>query len=384
MLSVGQIQFLNPSKVVYGDGCFLQFASDFIRSGKKRLFILTIPALYEKVKILIDELLKNSIETIVNMDIKEEPSFDEFLSLLNILHDFKADSVLGLGGGSVMDTAKLMAAMANNTQCIADVVGIGRLSGRSLYLACIPTTAGTGSEVSPNAIFMDGNNGGKKGVISPFLVPDAAYIDPELTYGVPAAVTAATGIDAFTHCLEAYINVNAHPMVDMYAYKGMQLIASALYTAVNDPTNKNARQAMALGSMYGGMCLGPVNTGAIHALSYPLGSSFKIPHGLSNAVLMPYVVEYNIPEAELRYAEVAHIIGVKPTGDNMKDAFAGVESMKNWLEKLKLPLNISSLGISESDLPKMASDAIQIQRLLKNNVREVDYNAALEIYKKAF
>ncbi len=199
------------------------------------------------------------------------------------------------GGGSAMDVAKLVAALLDGRQQIGEVFGIGKLAGRSTPLACVPTTSGTGSEVSPIAIVQDSADGLKKGVISPYLVPDAAFVDPLLTLGMPPAVTASTGIDALTHCIEAYANRQAHPLVDTWALEGIRRIARSLPAAYADGRNVAARTDVALGSMYGGMCLGPVNTAAVHALAYPLGSDFGVAHGTSNAVLLEHVLEFNLP-----------------------------------------------------------------------------------------
>src|SRR5699024_3953020 len=194
------------------------------------------------------------------------------------------------GGGSVLDVAKLVAAQLNNGQSLEDIVGIKKLKNRDFLLICMPTTSGTGSEVSPNAILLDQRDNQKKGIISPFLVPDIVYADPLLTVTLPPSVTAATGIDALTHCIEAYANRFAHPLVDMYALEGIRLISSNIVEACKNGQDIEARSGMILGSLYGGVCLGPVNTAAVHALSYPLGSQFHIAHGLSNAILFPDVL----------------------------------------------------------------------------------------------
>ncbi|HKK12891.1 MAG TPA: iron-containing alcohol dehydrogenase, partial [Flavobacteriaceae bacterium] len=287
------ITILYPKKLVFGDQALDNFIQDFIASGKKKLFIITIKHLIQELSKLFEELKKNSIDYSIDTSIVKEPSFTEFNVILDKAKLFDSDSIVGIGGGSVLDVSKLVAAQLKNTQTVDQIIGINNLKQRNTFLACIPSTSGTGSEVSPNAIFID-NEGNKKGVISPFLVPDASYVCPRLTLSVPAPVTATTGIDAFTHCLEAYANKFSHPMVDIIAIEGIRLIAENLLSAYKESNNLEAKTNVALGSVYGGMCLGPVNTGAIHALSYPLGTEFHIPHGLSNALLLPYVMEYNL------------------------------------------------------------------------------------------
>jgi len=251
-------------------------------------------------------------------------------------------------------------------------------------LICSPSTSGTGSEVSPNAILVDDSDGQKKGIISSHLVPDVVIVDPLLTLSVPPAITAATGIDALTHCLEAYTNKFAHPLIDLYAYEGMRLIGANLEKAVLDGADQEARTAVALGSLYGGFCLGPVNTAAVHALSYPLGSLYHLPHGLSNALLLPYVMEFNLVAAPARYANVAMALGCKKGNDDRETAQRGVEKIKELIRKCGLPPRLREAGVKENSFETMAAAAMKITRLLKNNPREVGEADAIEIYKQAY
>ncbi len=290
---------------------------------------------------------------------------------------------MGIGGGSVLDVAKLVAAQLKNTQTLDEIKGIGNLKERQIYVACIPTTSGTGSEVSPNAIFVN-ELGEKVGIISPFLVPDAAYIDPVLTVSLPKSITAATGIDALTHCLEAYTNKFAHPFVDLYALEGVRLIAKYLKRACDNGSDLEARAQVALGSMYGGMCLGPVNTAAVHALSYPLGVEYHIPHGLSNALLLPYVMEYNIEADASKYERIAEVLGAEKKATSKETALEGVKIMKQLIVDCGLPLTLSEAGVKEESIPQLAEGAIKVQRLLKNNIREIAVEDAVAIYQSAF
>ena len=248
----------------------------------------------------------------------------------------------------------------------------------------MPTTSGTGSEVSPNAILLDESDSLKKGVVSPYLMADAAYIDPKLTWSVPAKVTAETGMDALTHCIEAYTNKFAHPMVDMYALMGIKLIAANLERAVKDGKDKEAREAMSLGSMYGGLCLGPVNTAAVHALSYPLGGEFHISHGLSNAILLPSVMKFNYSANPARYADVAIACGVEPQTDTEKTAMRGVEFITELSKKCGIPTTLTELNIPEEAVGRMAKAAMNVQRLLKNNPRTVTETDARAIYESLY
>ncbi|HWC00356.1 MAG TPA: iron-containing alcohol dehydrogenase, partial [Bryobacteraceae bacterium] len=261
--------------------------------------------------------------------------------------------------------------------------GIGLLPARRARLHCVPTTSGTGSEVSPNAILLS-ENSSKQGVISPHLVPDAAYIDPLLAATMPPHVTAATGLDALAHCMEAYTNRFAHPAVDAYALQGIRLVAAHLPRAVAHGDDLEAREAVALGSLFGGLCLGPVNTAAIHALAYPLGGEFHVPHGLSIAVLMAPVMKYNFVASADRYAQVAVALGAPDTGDLSVTARLGVEKVRELLRSCRVDPRLSALGVPESAIPGMAAAAMTVARLLKNNPREMNADAAEMIYRSIY
>jgi alcohol dehydrogenase class IV len=280
--------------------------------------------------------------------------------------------------------AKLVATLHQSGQRVEDCFGTGLIRKKGLWLACLPTTAGTGSEVSPNAILLDERDHLKKGVVSPFLIADAAYVDPKLTWSVPAKVTADTCMDALTHCIEAYTNKFAHPTVDIYALQGIRLIAANLEKAVKNGHDVEAREALALGSLYGGLCLGPVNTAAVHALSYPLGGEFHIPHGLSNAILLPSVMKFNRPANLRRYAEVALALGCEPGQDADETAQHGVEFIYRLAEAVGIPQKLTDLGIPQTAVPGMAKAAMEVQRLLKNNPREVTEQDALNIYNSLY
>ena len=262
-------------------------------------------------------------------------------------------------------------------------MGIDRLAQRNTHLVCVPTTAGTGSEVTPYAIFHHEAEQLKKGVVSDHIVPDAAYIDPNLTKTMPPAVTAATGMDAMTHCVEAYVNRYAHPMVDLYALQGIRLIAANLRTAVEAGDEIAAREAMALGSLYGGLCLGPVNTGATHALAYPLGGEFHVPHGISNSVLLPSVAAFNLPARPKRYAEIAIAMGVAPAASDEETASLGIEKIVELSRACGIPPGMASLGLPHEAIPHMAESSMKVTRLLRLNPRDVKRSDTEAIYRAA-
>lgn len=292
--------------------------------------------------------------------------------------------MIGPGGGSALDVAKLVAALIDGSQQANEVFGIGLVKGRGSRLICIPTTSGTGSEVSPNAILLDETDNMKKGVVSPWLVPDAAFIDAELTLSVPPAITAATGLDALTHCIEAYTNRFAHPVVDVWALEGIRLIAGSLAQAVEHPSSLPAREKMALGSLYGGLCLGPVNTAAVHALSYPLGGWFHIAHGHSNAIMLPHVMRFNAAAAPGRYVEVARALGATPGSSDEATAEAGIAQLCRLIRATGIEMSLSALGIGEDQAPRLAAAGLSVTRLMKNNPRPMTQQDAESIFHAAF
>jgi alcohol dehydrogenase class IV len=373
-----------PRKLVIGNGTIAQLTDEIKQLRPSKVFIVTIEPLNSIVPKLMDTLEAVNIKAASDTSVKQEPSFNDFEKLMKDAAAFDPDIVIGIGGGSVLDIAKLVAAQLGNDQQLREYVGIGLLKGRQRVLICIPATSGTGSEASPNAILIDDVDHQKKGIISPHLVPDIVYIDPELTLSVPPAITAATGLDALTHCLEAYTNKFAHPFIDMFALEGMRLIAANIVAAVKDSSNREARYQVALGSLLGGFCLGPVNTAGVHALSYPLGSMFNLAHGLSNALLLPYVMEYNIPASPRRHADVAIALGCAGKETITATAQAGVEKIRQLINDCNVPPRLRDVKVPQSSIAQMATDAMKIQRLLKNNPREITEADAVAIYQSAY
>jgi alcohol dehydrogenase class IV len=369
--------------LAFGAGCSIQCASALAARKARSVFLVTAPPLLEIAAPLIEELRRVGCEVTVWSGASQEPTIRDFDAAMTVARGVNADAVVGLGGGSAMDVAKLVAAFLDSTQSVHDAFGVGKLVSRNTFLVCLPTTSGTGSEVSPIGILLDEADELKKGVVSPHLVPDAAYVDPLLTVTMPPSVTAATGIDAFTHCVEAYANKFAHPIVDTYAIEGIRLIANHLVRAIENGKDIEARTAVSLGSLYGGMCLGPVNTAAIHALSYPLGGEFHIAHGVANAVLLPHVLEFNLPAAPKRYAEVAIALGVSPGSTHEETAKRGLDRVRELSRQCGLPATLGHFGIDASSIDRMSAAAMTVQRLLEKNLRLVTEQDAKNIYRAA-
>ena len=378
------VTLLQPPHLVFGNGCAPQAADFLARRGVKRVLLVTSKSVRPQITPLVDALKKNLSDVIEAGFVPAEPTVLFFQTALAEARGAGVDAVLAVGGGSVIDVAKLLAALIQGRQTVAEIFGVNLLESRSLPLVCLPTTAGTGAEVSPNAILLDEADELKKGVVSPHLVADAAFIDPLLTRGVPTAVTAATGLDALTHCIEAYANKFAHPMVDNYALQGIRLISQNLRAAVRDGNDLGARAALSLGSLYGGLCLGPVNTAAVHALAYPLGGRFRIAHGVSNALLLPHVLRFNFSAAPERHAEMALALGLARTGSALATAERGVEFLSQLSRDVGVPQHLSALRIPRSAIPELARAAMQVTRLLKNNLRPLTEADAAQIYTAAY
>ena len=374
------IELKQPQRIVFGTGCMSQMRDEYLASGMKKLFLLTADPILPLIQPTICGLEQEGVSVCVETKILGEPTVGDFKRILKEAQDFNADSVIGIGGGSVMDVAKLVATFLHSEQTIEECYGIGFIKKRGVWFACAPTTAGTGSEVSPNAILLDETDNGKKGIISNHLLCDVAYLDPNLTATVPPRITAETGMDALTHCIEVYTNKFAHPCVDMYALKGISLIAQNLERAVKDGKNMEAREAMLLGSMYGGLGLGPVNTAAVHALAYPVGGMFHKSHGLSNSVLLPTVMRFNMQGNEKRYADVAIACGCQRGETDAETALRGVEFICQLSKACGIPQTLEEIGIPKTAVPQMAKAAMLQQRLLKNNPRTITEQDCTDIY----
>lgn len=379
-----RVNLLQPPCILFGDGCAAECGQRFVERGLRRLLVVTSPTVVKSCAGVIAAWQAAGLHITIFSGIDTEPTVRHFTECLAGARREPVDGVVGLGGGSPMDVAKLVAALADSPQSATDVFGSNRLHGRKLFLACLPTTAGTGSEVSPNAILLDESSRLKQGVISPHLVPDLACVDPLLTHSVPPAVTAATGLDALTHCIEAYANRFAHPAVDLHALAGIRLVVNHLLPAIANGRDAEARANLALGSLYGGLCLGPVNTAAVHALAYPLASEFHVAHGVSNAVLLPHVLRFNLPAAPHRYADVAVALGVAAGDSPMAMAERGVARLVELMARCPMPRRISELGVPASALPRLAQMAMTVTRLLKNNPRELTEADARGIYEAAW
>ena len=298
----------------------------------------------------------------------------------------RATGVIGFGGGSSLDVAKLAALLAASNQPLVEAYGIGNAQGPRLPLVLVPTTAGTGSEVTPISIVTTGASE-KMGVVSPLLLPDLALLDPELTLGLPAHVTAATGIDAMVHAIEAYASVNANnnPISRALAVEALGLMGRMLLRAVQKPDDLEARTGMLLGSMLAGQAFANSPVAAVHALAYPIGGHYKVPHGLSNALVLPHVLRFNAQVAPEAYAELLpHVFPDLPAMNVAEAAMKFAQGMADLSQACGLEQGLREMGIARKVLPKLARDAMNQTRLLVNNPRPLDEAAAMQIYEAAW
>jgi alcohol dehydrogenase class IV len=295
----------------------------------------------------------------------------------------ETDLVIGLGGGSSMDVAKLIAVLAGSDQELKSMYGIGNVKGSRLPLVQVPTTAGTGSEVTPISIVTTGATS-KLGVVSPQLYADIAILDAELTVGLPPKVTAATGIDAMVHAIEAYTTKHKkNPLSDMLARQALSLLSSNIVAACEDGKNLAVRQAMLLGAMLAGQSFANAPCAAVHALAYPIGGIFHVPHGLSNSLVLPHVLRFNAPNAAGLYAEIAEIVAPGIQGSTEARTQALIDRMDEIAKRTGIETQLRQVGIAESDLDRLADDAMLQTRLLTNNPREITRDDARAIYAAA-
>ncbi|WP_203072829.1 iron-containing alcohol dehydrogenase [Falsiroseomonas ponticola] len=312
--------------------------------------------------------------------VKPEPDLPNLQAALAMAEAFQPQLVVGFGGGSALDLAKLVAVLPGSGQTLHEVVGPEKVKGRSVKLAQVPTTAGTGSEAGTRSLVTDPATEQKLAVQSRHMLADLAVVDAELTMSVPPAVTAATGVDAMAHCVEAFTSKRAHPLIDLYALEGIRLVGRYLARAVADGSDTEARAGLMLASLYGGYCLGPVNTTAGHAVAYPLGTRQHIAHGHACALVFPHTLAFNAPVMAEKTALVLQALGLPASSDEgvVRDATHA------FCAKLGIEMRLSALGVPEASLEAMANEAHAIRRLLDNNPRDISAAEILAIYRRAF
>ncbi|MEX5745606.1 iron-containing alcohol dehydrogenase [Massilia sp. X63] len=353
--------------------------------GTRRPFIVTDAGVLRAGLLSLPRLSleQEGVAPALFSDVLADPPEAVILDAVEAARRHEADLVIGFGGGSSMDVAKLVAVLAGSRQAIGEIYGIGKVQGRRLPLLQVPTTAGTGSEVTNIAIVTTGATT-KTGVVAPQLYADLAVLDASLTLGLPPVVTAATGIDAMVHAIEAYTSRHKkNPLSDALAREALSLLSRNLLRACEQGDNLAVRQAMLLGACLAGQAFSNAPVAAVHALAYPIGGIFHVPHGLSNALVLPHVLRFNLPEAAGLYAELAGIVVPHASGSDTAQAEALIVAMQQIATMTGIETSLRQVGIRETDLDRLADDAMLQTRLLGNNPRDVTRADAHAIYAAA-
>lgn len=353
-------------------------------SGLTSIFILTQPSIVslgyaDHIK---RELAKKGIASEVSTEIKPEPTEENIEDVFHTFLRGEHDAIIGIGGGSVLDAAKILAVLKTNDQPISALVGTNLVKKRGVPTILIPTTSGTGSEVTPNAIVTFPEKELKIGMVSPHLLPDLVVLDPALTLNLPKSITAATGMDAFTHALESYISNKANPFSDMFALESMRLISGSIQEAYHHGDNMKARENMLVGAMYGGMALTSAGTAAVHAMAYPLGGKYKISHGVANSMLLPHVTAFNADHIIDRLERVARAIGLAGAHTKQELAEHVIRQIEEWTADLHIPQQLKAFGVSKEDVPALAQAASEVKRLMDNNPKPMSVSDIEQVYMK--
>ncbi|MGV6988144.1 iron-containing alcohol dehydrogenase [Testudinibacter sp. P80/BLE/0925] len=383
----GIYSLFNPSKVIGGAGSITQIADVAQGYNAKNVVLITDTGVFKagltaKPQRILEQA---GIAVHIISDVPPEPPLEAVNHIFNEAVKFNADMVIGIGGGSAMDTAKLVALMLRNQDISLKKVTSGqkKFIQRSLPTLMVPTTSGTGSEATQNSIVLDTEQALKIGIVDEKLVASSVILDAELTLGLPKSITANTGIDALCHAIECYISKKASPFSDMFALKAIELIAQNIRTAFNDGKNITARENMLLGSFLGGACIATSSTVAVHALSYPLGGKYHIPHGLSNAILLADVMKFNLPVCTEKFANVAQAMGLDLQGCTQQQAAEKmIDELYALIRDLEIKCDLSAVGINEEILDELVDSAFKVRRLLDNNPREMTKVDILAIYQK--
>lgn len=377
--------FQTTPRIIMGTGATDKIGDEVMRFSKKSVMIITDPGLVKSgICSRFEELLVKAGCSVHCFDgVEPDPPFEIASQAAQRVRDTGADLILGIGGGSSLDIAKVASILVTNKEPVSTYFGIDLVPNPGLTTILAPTTAGTGSEVTPIAILSDHHEKLKKGIVSPHLFPSVALLDPELTLALPAAVTAATGMDALIHAVEAYTSKNATSFTDLLAQKAMILISKHIRTAFANGSNLEARAKMLEGSLLAGMAFANAGVTAVHAFAYPIGAEFHIPHGVANSIMLAPVMEFNMLGNLTKFAHMAQAFGENTGGMNERQAAkAAVESLRNLAVDLKIPKSLSGFGVKAKDIPSLAKGVMKVTRLLANNPRELKLEDAEEIYRQ--
>jgi alcohol dehydrogenase class IV len=385
---MGHILFRTTPRILMGPGCIEQIGLEVKALKGGKVLIVTDPGIIRAglLKPVEESLQHAGLPWFLFDQVEPDPRIEVVEECFQTARQGQADCIIGLGGGSSLDIAKVVAVRLTNSGKIDDFFGIDLIPNPGVPVILVPTTAGTGSEVTPIAILSDTREKLKKGIVSSHLLPKSALVDPKLTIGLPPAVTAFTGMDAMIHAIEAYTSVNANGLTDHLAFRAMELTSGNLLTAYARGEDLNARSKMLEGSLLAGMAFANAGVTAVHAFAYPLGGEFHhIPHGLANSVMLPHVLRFNMLGNLPKFADVASALGVA-AGEltDRQAAEEGLEVIEELMADLEIPLRLRDLQVPEEAIPKMAQGVMKVTRLLANNPRRITLQDAERIYRNAW
>jgi alcohol dehydrogenase class IV len=377
--------FQTTPRIVMGPGSFGRLPEEIKRLGKKKIMIVTDPGLVGTGIVgRLEELLASAGLAAHRFDaVEPDPRYEIATLAADRTKEVGADLVIGIGGGSSLDIAKVASILVTNNGAVGSFFGVDMVPNPGLTTILVPTTAGTGSEVTPIAILSDYGEKLKKGIVSPYLLPTVALLDPELTVGLPPAVTAATGMDALIHAVEAYTSKNATPFTDMLALEAMKLIFEHIRTAFANGSDLQARGGMLEGSLLAGMAFANAGVTAVHAFAYPIGAEFHIPHGIANSIMLTTVMEFNMLGNLSKFTHMAKVFGENTSGLSKRQAAqVAVQGLRTLAADLKVPASLREFGVKDEHIPDLAQGVMKVTRLLANNPRELSLEDAEEIYRR--
>lgn len=387
MIQTQSFTVTQPTRIQFGVGSINNLAKTVQDFNGSKVFLVMDPALIKTgIANQITAPLDNAgLPYVVYDTIDPEPGLKLADKGYKLAKSSGCDCVIGAGGGSAMDVAKAVAILLTNGGKAADYLGLDKITKRGAPKIMVPTSAGTGAEVTFTAVFINEKTGSKGGMNGDPLYPEAAILDPMLTLSLPPKVTAYTGIDALTHALEAYTSTQAHTISEMYSLEAIKLISRNLPKAYANGSNLEARSALLMGSLLGGKALATAGVGLVHAMAYPMGGMFGIAHGLANAILLPYVIEYNLIGNMEKFASLAAILGKKTTDMTTREAAERcVEALFELNADVGIPGTLQDIDIPVEQLPEMARIALTVTRPVENNPRQPTLDDVINIYQMAY
>jgi alcohol dehydrogenase len=379
--------FRTTRRILFGLGAVEKLGPEAQLLKAKKALIITDPGVIQAglLESVEKSLQSVGLPFVIFDGVEPDPRIEVVEKSIEKAKKEGIDLIIGFGGGSSLDIAKVTSILITNSGKIDSFFGVDLVPNPGTPVILIPTTAGTGSEVTPIAILSDTKEKLKKGIVSPTLFPEVAIVDPKLTIGLPPSVTAFTGMDALTHAIESYYSINATDLSDLLAFRAMELLSKNIRMAYAHGENLVARSNMMEGSLFAGIAFANAGVGAVHAFAYPLGGEFHLAHGLTNTLMLPYVMRYNILGCPDKFAQMAQAFGEKVEGlSELDGAETSVKFVERLSDDLRVPRRLRDVGIPEDAIPRLAEAAMKVTRLLANNPRKITLEDAVAIYKSAY